>query len=219
LGDVAVFYNSEGQEIYRMQDGRKRITPTVIANDKLNAFNKAHTGSKTSVKSLQKLGTTYNTKAFSDFFDKNSKAFKADYIGSTNLKNATSVEVDGKTIDKNNLRAEATANTVLKDGVVTVGNNPATSNNSMTGADPDKPGNEPNKTGNIHLHPTEKTTTVQVDTQYGATVFTIYGGTPSSADYTEYDRSGNGSMYVMVDAKFIYLYNGSPSQTIKVPRK
>jgi RHS repeat-associated protein len=223
LGDVAVFYNSQGEEIYRMKDGHKRITPTIIGNDNMMAFAVSLGHGKATAKGLQGLGITYDTKAFSAFYDKNSKAFKADYVGSVSLKNATSVTVDGKPVNKNSLYAEATANTVLKDGVVTVGKNPATSNGSMTGADPDKPGNEPGKTGNIHLHPTERTMVMGITKKYVTSSesfpTTIYGGLPSPGDHTEYNRSGQGTRYVMVDDKYIYLFNGDASQTIKVPRK
>ena len=221
LGDVAVFYNEQGKEIYRKKDGHKYITPTIISDDRLKVFEKSKDLYKSSLKSLQSLGTTYDTKSFSKFFDENSKKFKADFVGKTPLKYAESVKVDGKTVDKNSLKAEAMANTVLKDGVVTVGSNPATSNGSMTGADPDKPGNEPGKTGNIHLHPTDRTMTVDIVTNglgRQISAYTIYGGSPSTSDHTEYKRSGQGTRFVMVDASNIYLYNADSGQTIKIPR-
>lgn len=218
LGDTAIYYNSAGKEIYRIKDGSKTITPSIVSDKKMEAFNEAIKDGAT-VKDLKGLGTTYDTKAFSKFFADNGKKFKANYVGSASLEGAKSVKVNGKAVDPNNLKAEATANLVLKDGTVTVGTNPATTNNSMTGADPDKPGNEPGKVGNIHTHPTAGEMSVQID-KIATTVVDIHGGAPSQGDYSEYGRSGNGSVrFVIVDQKYIYLYNGNADQTIKIPRQ
>lgn len=45
---------------------------------------------------------------------------------------ADKVSINGNEVSKNSLKAEATDNTVLKDGVITVGSNPAQSANNMT---------------------------------------------------------------------------------------
>jgi RHS repeat-associated protein len=218
LGDTSIYYNSAGNEIYRLKDGSKRITPSIVSDKNMKSFNEAIKDGAT-VKELKGLGTTYDTKSFSKFFADNGKKFKANYVGTTSLNGAKSVKVNGKTVDPNNLKAEATGNLVLKDGTVTVGANPATSSNSMTGADPDEPGDEAGKVGNIHTHPTAGEMSVQVDRGFVTTVTNIHGGAPSQGDYSEYGRSGNGSeRFVIVDAKYIYLYNGNADQTIKIPR-
>lgn len=219
LGDTAIYYNSVGKEIYRIKDGSKRIALSIVSDKNMGAFNKAIKDGAM-VKELKGLGTTYDTKAFSKFFTVNGKKFKANYIGNTSLEGAKSVMVNGKKVDPNSLKAEATANLVLKDGTVTVGVNPATTNNSMTGADPDKPGNEAGKVGNIHTQPTAGEMSVQIDKVIVTTVVNIHGGAPSPGDHSEYRRSGNGSeRFVMVDAKYIYIYNGNADQTIKIPRQ
>jgi RHS repeat-associated protein len=218
LGDTAIFYNnSTGKEIYRMNDGSKRITATTYKS--VSNFVGALAGGA-NLKKLQKGGTTYDTKAFSKFYSDYGKKFQANYVGTTSLEGAKSVKVNGKPVEPNSLKAEATANLVLKEGVVTIGNNTPTTNNSMTNADPDKPSNEAGRIGNIHTHPTAGEMSVQVESRYATTLYKIHGGAPSPGDHSEYERSGNGSeRFVMVDEKNIYLYNGNADQTIKIPRQ
>lgn len=148
-----------------------------------------------------------------------------------------SITVDGKAVGKNSLKAEATVNTVLKDGVVSIGNNPAVSSNNMTSS-PQDAGDEPNRAGSAHFHTVDKETAVDVTTKvmngFSSKIYTINGGHPSgipgegSGDYQEHQRSfeanpyrqsGNNVRSIMVDEKNIYLYNSSPNQTIVVPRQ
>jgi hypothetical protein len=140
------------------------------------------------------------------------------------------ITVDGKSVARNSLKAEATVNTVLKDGVVSIGNNPAVTAYNLTGTQQDA-GNEPDRAGTAHLHPVAKETTVEVESRSGASTFyQIHGGHPSeisgegSGDYQEHTRSfqegqlTRGVRSIVVDAKNIYLYNSSPNQTIVIPR-
>jgi len=57
----------------------------------------------------------------------------------------------------------------------------------LTGGDPDRSGDEPGKVAGIHTHPTATTQTIDFNIKAGpfisGRVFTLYGGTPSSADY------------------------------------
>jgi hypothetical protein len=145
------------------------------------------------------------------------------------LANAQRVKVDGKDVDKNNINAEATGNTILKDGIVMLGKNPAKSANLVNGSVQDA-GDEPGRTGSIHLHPTHKDMKISLYNGQSWADFNIHGGRPSggpgerSGDYEEHARSQqagqttNGVRSVMVDEKFIYLYNSNSNQTIKIPR-
>ena len=136
------------------------------------------------------------------------------------------VDVNGQTVDKNSLKAEASANLILKDGVVTVGSNPAKSVGSMTGNSDGGSGAEPGKVGSIHLHPTagEMNVTVKYESGQLASV-PIHGGAVSTTDYTqrakdfESGAATPGIRSVMVDEKNIYLYNSASSQTITIPRQ
>jgi len=48
---------------------------------------------------------------------------------------------------------------------------------------------------------------------------TIHGGAPQvGLENFQTGETKNGARSVMVDAKYIYLYNSSPNQTIKIPR-
>lgn len=224
LGDTSVYYNSAGKEIYRLTDGSKRITPSIVSDDKMGAFNDA-TKDGATVKELKGLVTTYDTKAFSKFYTDNKSKFKANKVGDIDLTSEyiSKVTVNGKKVDKNSLKAEATGNTVLKDGVVTVGNNPAKSANSMSTSVQDA-GDEPGRVGSIHLHMTAAAkTTVEAEYRYGAIKgVNLYGGSPSPGDHTEHSRSskqsGSQVRSVMVDDKYIYIYNSNADQTIKIPR-
>ena len=138
---------------------------------------------------------------------------------------SSKVKVDGKAVANTSSKAEAEGNTVLKNGVVAIGNNPATSSHSMTGTDTTGLGDEPGRTGGIYLHPTDKDMNVQIETGFSVKDVNIHGGSPSPGDYTDHDRAvemgeaKNGVISIMVDAKNIYLYNSNPSQTITIPRQ
>lgn len=188
-------------------------------------FNAAIAEGKATAKDLKGFGHTYDTKAFSKFYTENKNKFKANDVGGASPASADRVTVNGKEVDKNSLKAEATGNTVLKDGVVTVGNNPSQSANSMTGSVQDA-GGEPGRSGSIHSHPTAGVMTVTLYSGFSAQQKIIYGGAPSPGDHSEHQRSyeqagspsGQHVRSVMVDEKYIYLYNSGSTNTIKIPR-
>ena len=94
----------------------------------------------------------------------------------------------------------------------------------MTGSDSRTAGDEPGRVGGIHLHPTAGNEHLQIDNGLQVSSVDIRGGTPSPTDYDEHTRAfqnhetSNGVRFVMGDSKYIYLYNSSSNQTIKVPR-
>ncbi len=231
-----VYYDYGGHEVYRIKDGSKTITPVIIPEKNYQAFKSAVSNGGATIESLKGLGITYDTKSISKFYTDNKDKFQATSIGEYPITENSKVTVDGKSVSPSSLKAEAVGNTVLKDGVVSVGNNPATSTGSMNSSDPDGPGDEPGKTGDIHLHPTDKTETIEMTTQVNATSSSssrsvLYGGHPSGlpgegkGDYQEHQQEfetgkvKNGVRSIMVDAESIYLYNSSPNQTIKIPRQ
>jgi RHS repeat-associated protein len=216
LGDVAVFYNEAGQEIYRRKDGHKYTTATTISNDNLKAFGAAHAKGKGTVAGLQGMGITYDTKSVNKFYNENKTKYQAKFIKDQNIEKATNIQVNNKPVDK--LYAEVTVNTVLNNGVVSIGKNAPTTNYSMTGADPDKPGNESNKTGNAHLHPFDNTSTIHYLLGPGSGGGTFEGGKPSDTDHDNYNRSNQGTRFIVVDKSNIILYNGNPEQNIVIPR-
>ncbi|GGH65829.1 RHS repeat-associated protein [Filimonas zeae] len=182
-----VYYNSGGEEVHRIKDGSKRITPVVIHEKSQASFDAKIKSGGATVEDLKGFGYTYDTKAFSKFYTDNETKFQATSVGGVSLTGADKVLVDGKVTDKNSLYSEATGNTVLKDGVVTVGENPAKSAYSMTGSVSDA-GDEPGAVGAVHLHPTSGTMMVQIER--GASIYQreIIGGRPSPGDYDEHQR-------------------------------
>jgi len=213
LGDVAVFYNDKGEEIYRKKDGHKYITATIIGNDRLTHFNKTIALYKPSVNGLQKMGITYDTKSLSKFFDFNGHKFNANTVDGHMI--TSKMQINGKLVKDGKLYAEAVGNLVLKDGVVTTGKNQVKSDNEFTASTPGAVGNEPNKVGSIHTHPTDKTIQIYNDYGHGGSA---EGGKPSPEDHTYYRQNDKGVRHVAVDSKNIYIYNGNSSQTITIPK-
>jgi RHS repeat-associated protein len=227
-----VYYSYGGEKLHTIKDGSKTITPVIIAKDKQAAFNAAVKSGNATIESLKGFGNTYDTKSINKFYTDNKSKFSAKTIGDDAIPANASMTVDGKSVKS--LKAEGTVNTVLKDGVVSIGNNPAVTSNNMTKS-PDDAGGEPGRAGSAHLHPVADETRVDVSTGGGAiTSYQIHGGHPSgipgeaSGDYQQHESSfqanpnrqpGNNVRSIMVDSKNIYLYNSSPNQTIVIPRQ
>jgi len=228
-----VYYNYGGQEVYRLNDGSSKITQVIISEKNQAAFNTATAAGGATIESLKGFGITYDTKSISKFYVDNKGKFTANKIGDDAIKPGSSVSIDGKPVAQSSLKAEATANTVLKDGVVSIGNNPPVTANNMTGS-PSNAGEEPGRVGSAHIHPVSQETTIDVSSSVGSfsqsSVYSIHGGHPSgipgepAGDYQEHTRAfqtkqaTDGVRSIMVDSKNIYLYNSSPNQTITIPR-
>lgn len=215
-----VYYTEQGKEVYRLNDGSKRITPVIVSEKNQQAFNKAIASGKATIGSLKGFGVTYDTKAMSKFFtDYHNKFIATNVEGQPILKNSA-LYLDGKKIPNNSLHAEAVANIVYGDGVATIGKSSPTSTGGLTGSDPEGPAYEPNLAGSAHLHPFADKHNITLDDLSGE----ILGGIPSPADFSDHARrvklghATNGVRSVMVDAKYIYLYNSDRTETIKVPR-
>jgi RHS repeat-associated protein len=229
-----VYYTYGGKMVYRIKDGSTTITPVIVSEKNQAAFNAAVDKGDATIEGLKGFGNTYDTKSINKFFTDNKDKFEAKTIGSEAIPSDASITVDGKPVTK--LYAEATANTVLNEGMVTIGNNPAVTANSLTGS-PQDAGYEPGWAGSVHLHQVAMETQVDISKKVGtftsSTIYNIHGGHPSgipgegSGDYQEHQRSfetnpnrqsGNNVRSIMVDSKNIYLYNSSPNQTIVIPR-
>jgi hypothetical protein len=227
--DDHVYYDYGGKEVHRINDGSTRITPVIIARDKQAAFDAAVKGGNATIENLSGYGNTYDTKSISKFYTDNKSKFAATSAGGNLITDNSKVTVDGKSVANSSLNAEAVGNTVLQDGVVSVGNNPATSSGSMTSSDSRGPGDEPGRAGGIHIHPTDKTMVVDIETGKPPTTSNsrtiITGGAPSPTDHETHQRefkegaAKNGVRSIMVDKKNIYLYNSGSSNTIKIPRE
>jgi RHS repeat-associated protein len=224
-----VYYGYGNQELYRIKDGSKTITAVEVKRGKEAAFIGAVKGGNTTIGGLKGFGITYDTKSINKFYTDNKDKYTAKAIGPDVIPEKAKIAVNGNEVPRNSLKAEVTANTVLNDGVVSVGKNTVTTNN-LTGS-PQDAGAEPGRVGSAHIHPVAKETTVDVTTGMGASsIYTIHGGHPSgipgeaSGDYQEHTRAfqtgqvSNGVRSIVVDAKNIYLYNSSPNQTIVIPR-
>jgi len=223
-----VYYSYGGEKLYTIKDGSKTITPVIISEKNQAAFNSAIKGGNATIDGLKGLGNTYDTKSVSKFYTDNKDKFTAKYYEAGNgetrtITDNTKIKVDGASIANGNLKSEATANTVLNDGVVSIGNNPAKSANMVTGSVQDA-GDEPGRVGSAHLHPASGEKTVEFNNGGEITTDNIHGGAPSPGDYQEHQKSyergdaTNGVRSIAVDSKNIYLYNSSQNQTITVPR-
>lgn len=224
LGDTARFYNSVGVAIYSINDGNKRITPTIISNDNFAGFlgaiagGFAGGGDGPSAESLQAHGITYDTKSISKFFDDNGKAVPAKTVDAEKTQNMSDIKIDGKSTK---LYAEVMGNLVLKDGKVTVGTGKASSGDFRSSYFSELPG-EANKVGDIHTHPVAQDGNLSYTINAGN--FTQMGGGkltagPSGADHTHAGSNSNGARNVVVDSKYIYIINSNSNQTIKILRK
>jgi len=227
-----VYYDYGGKELHRIKDGSAVITPVIIAEKNQAAFSSAVAKGDATIESLKGFGITYDTKSVSQFFTDNKSKFIAKTIGDNAIPENASIKVNGQSVARNSLKAEATANTVLNDGTVTIGSNAAVTAYSMNSS-PQDAGDEPNRVGSAHLHPVATETTIEVikgGFLNASSFYSLHGGHPSggagerTGDYQEHTRAfqmgdaKNGVRSIVVDAKNIYLYNSSPNQTITIPR-
>ena len=230
--DDHVYYGYGNQELHRIKDGSKTITAVEVSRGKEAAFMNAVKGGNATIESLKGYGLTYDTKSINNFYTSNKNKFIAKTIGDNAIPDGANIKVDGKPVSRNSLKAEATVNTVLNDGVVSIGSNPAVTSYNMTGS-PQDAGPEPGRAGSAHLHPYAAETAVEVEsggTMKSTVFYHVHGGHPSgvpgegNGDYQEHTRAyqtgqaTNGARSIMVDNKNIYLYNSSPNQTIVIPR-
>jgi hypothetical protein len=207
-----------------MNDGKKRITPTIIKDGKdLLLFIGAAVIGKSSVKELQSFGLTYDTKAISKFYSDNKNKYTATSASGTTIGPNTIVSVNGSKVNNTSLKAEVQGNMVLRDNILTTGNQTPVTSHSLTGS-PQAPGNEAGFAGGIHLHPFAGNAELTIQNGPAIKFVTITGGAPSSADFDEHRRSlSNGETKpgvwsVIVDSKNIILYQGG-TQPITIKRE
>jgi RHS repeat-associated protein len=233
LGDTTYYYSNAGSLLLTTYG--KGHTNAMVVDDKnvekIQAYGSKNQGiidkygDKANNSGIEawagKMGTTYDLNSFSEFYAAN-KNNAATSIDGTPLKGVSDFQIDGKSADPSKLKSEVIGNVVLNNGTVSVGKNKPYVFGDATGGDASASGNEPNKVGNIHTHPTDKTT--QVSFWTGTTFqqghyFTLYGGQPSPGDHRQARNSNTGYRSVMVDNKRVVLYNGDASQTITIQRK
>ena len=107
LGDITHYYNTNGDLLRSLDDGKKEATISVIKDDELEKFNSTLDGLDRTQKSLkdskyafsdvvkaqllENYGVKYDTKEFANYFDKHSK----DYYEGDNYKST-----DGKIVNE-----------------------------------------------------------------------------------------------------------------------
>jgi hypothetical protein len=222
LGDTARFYSSQGALLGQENDGSKRITPTIISDDKLDDFRsnyntgrKHFDNEKAFANSLQKMGTTYDTKSFSDYFEKNKNAFPATKVLGVSLEDKKDFKVNNKPVK---LFSEVGTRMNVANGTVIAGNDQYT-NNDLRAIDIPFSGSKPPL---LHLH--QFAGDDQLDFKYkafnGTGSYKFTGGpSGSGGDQDVAAKNKNGIRDVLVDEKFIYLINGNSNQDIKIPRQ
>jgi RHS repeat-associated protein len=203
-----VFYNQKGTEIHRINDGKKLITPTIVSDKNLGGFQASVAYDPKNSKALQKHGTTYDTKSFVSFFNKEGKRPAQNFTTNTEsipTKEMSNIQMNGQPVGRSRLYAEQQANLIMKDGVVTVGIG-RESKNDMLYSDPRDLPDERGKVGNIHTHPISEHTDFQY-TRGGRSAGGTFEGGPSPADQHESHRSENTAGVVVVDNKNITIVN------------
>jgi len=182
---------------------------------------KAIAGGKGTIEGLKGFGTTYDSKSFVSFFNKEGKIPAQNFTppgpGSSIIPTSemSNIKLNGHSIGRNQLYAEHQANLIMKDGAVTVGVGRETKNDVLYSDARDLP-NEPGKVGNIHTHPVSEDASISFN-RNGLSDSGSFGGGPSPADRDESYRPENTSGTVVVDSKNIYIL--TRGKQIVIPTK
>jgi RHS repeat-associated protein len=233
LGDTSIYYNSNGEQIGFINKGKGITAVEVAANwtyfvtvltAGINARSDLSDKDVAAFSALlQATGTAYDVSSFSKFFDENAKSTPAISVAGESIKGWSDIKLNGK---KSKLYAEVEGNIVMKNGKLTVGSGKH-SIGDMTYDFPSNLPNEPGKKSHIHLHPIaedSKLTYSFPDAMgRGRSQGTGYlkagpSGAKGDQDQARINMQNNGARTVVVDAKYVYLINGTSNQTIKIPR-
>ena len=228
LGDTSVFYGSNGNYIFTVNDNSRRNAVVLDAkkedafyNDYYHNFLPIPDDKRNySVMSanLGQYGNRYDIGALSRFFDVNNGTVPATKVGGESTASWTNITIDGK---PTKLYAEVEGNLVRKNGMVTVGVK-TYSEGDFAHDDPSMVPLEANTVGNIHLHPIWKNGTLAYSPRKGDRSNDFFYAGPSNYNgdqgLADTNMERTGVWNVVVDQKFIYLINGNPSQTIKILR-
>jgi RHS repeat-associated protein len=232
LGDTTRYYDSKGVPLYTTYvKGYNNVT---IVNDELvEAF--AQITGKLGELSLKQqaefdwvatflgIGITYDIGAMSNFYRNEADKNTAKTIKGTSIALMGKLRFNGKPIDPESIKAETSADLVMRNGKITVGNlrHPNTELTSTYA-----PGNmwtQPGYTGaHIHLHPNRPDGIFEwyigASPMPGITI--ISNGGPSAEDQykTILDMSNHPIRNVVVDRNFVYLINGNKNHTISTRR-
>lgn len=225
-GDTTAVYSSKGKYLTTIQD--KNSFQVLVLNSKhdnsvhymLKSRHFQQKSCDNQYDFLKGRGLTYNTKSFEQFYDKYVNAFPIESIDGHSIANADVFLNDkqiysrGKALGKP-LFAESVGYLDVKDGEVSINNDvkPESSKDLFFA----NPYNMPK----IHPHP---------DLGSGTVFYKGIGGDfkdypveseagPSPTDYNTAKKNTNEVRDVAVDKNNIYIYNGSSSETITIPKE
>jgi hypothetical protein len=95
-----VYYGYGNQELYRIKDGSKTITPVEIKRGKEKEFMAAVKSGNTTIDGLKGFGITYDSKSISKFYTDYKDKYTAKYIGSYVIPENIKEVVDGKFVPR-----------------------------------------------------------------------------------------------------------------------
>jgi RHS repeat-associated protein len=234
LGDTSIYYNGKGQEIGRINRGigitaveLNNSWSTILVNANLTATNNNRSLSDEDIAKveavLQKAGTAYDVSAMTAFYANEGEKNNVETIDGTPVNSMDNLKFNGKNINPKSLKAETSADLVMKNGKVTVGKLRYPNSELLYTFSPDNMGSQEGYTGAfIHTHPTNRpngayTWGKGLNTQT-RNVFSSDGPSPEDRSRTINDMRFHSVRNVVVDKQYVYLINGVDNQTIKIPR-
>ena len=231
LGDTTRYYNNDGNLLYTTYT--KGYNNATIVNDKnVGVFNeivgvlgklslKQQTAFDLAARFLD-IGTTYDIGAMSRFYANEADKNNATSMNGTPIRSMENLKFNGKKIDPKSIKAETSADLVMKNGKVTVGNLRHPNTDLASTYPPDNMSTQVGYTGaHIHTHPNRPNGAFTWSRGYEHSTLNVFSkGGPSSEDQsrTRGDMNYNNVRNVVADKNYIYLINGTDKQTIKIPR-
>jgi len=230
LGDTTRYFNNKGQSVGVINRGAGSVAVEVdngmdklvgIVIDALNSLSLTDDVMAVLDGALQKTGTAYDITSMSKYYEANADKNNVSTIDGYPVNSMENLKLNGKSIDSKSLKAEASISLVKKDGKITIGKNEYINKDLIRTFPPD--GTEDGYTGAfLHTHPNMRDG--KITWNYGPQLYN-YSISPSAGPSDrDQDQATTDSRYtkgvrnVVVDKNFVYLINGTDSQTIKIPR-
>lgn len=231
LGDTTRYYNNDGALLYTTY-AKGYNNATIVGDKQLEGFNNIVGGlGKLSLKQqaafdvvagMLNIGTTYDIGAMSNFYANEADKNNATSMNGTPISSMENLKFNGKSIDPKSIKAETSADLVMKDGKVTVGNLRYPNTELTSTSPPDNMGTQAGYTGaHIHTHPNRPNGAFTWSRGFERSTLNVYSADgPSGGDQsrTRGDMNYNSIRNVVADKNYIYLINGTDKQTIKIPR-
>ncbi len=231
LGDTTRYYNNDGNLLYTTY-AKGYNHATIVGDKQLKGFNKIVGGlGKLSINQqaafdkiagMLYVGTTYDIGAMSSFYANEADKNNATSMNGTPISSMENLKFNGKSIDPKSIKAETSADLVINNGKVTVGNLRYPNTELTNTYPPDNMGSQAGYTGaHIHTHPNrpDGAFTWSKGSQHSTlNIYSANGPSPADQSRTSGDMNYNNVRNVVADKNYIYLINGSDKQTIKIPR-